>query len=99
MIDDSGVGGGVTDQLKAEGFEVFGFNAAAAANRKDDFPNRRSEIWFEAAAQMDQLDLDPDEQLAADLTGPRYSYDLKMRPRRREEGRDEEAPRPFTGSR
>jgi hypothetical protein len=31
------------------------------------------------AAQLDDLDLDEDDQLAADLTAPKYSYDLKMR--------------------
>jgi hypothetical protein len=79
VVDDTGVGGGVTDQLRAEGFKVVAYNAGVAAKRPTKFPNRRSEQWFEAAAQMEDIDLDPDEQLAADLTAPRYSYDLKMR--------------------
>ena len=79
VVDDAGVGGGVTDQLRAMGLQVTAFNAGMAANRPKRFPNRRSEQWFEAAAQMEDIDLDPDEQLAADLTAPRYSYDLKLR--------------------
>jgi hypothetical protein len=31
------------------------------------------------AAQLPDLDLDPDEQLCADLVTPTYRYDLKMR--------------------
>lgn len=79
VIDDSGVGGGVTDQLRAEGWRVTAFNGGEAAHRPLDYPNRRSELWFETAAQLDDLDLDPDEQLCADLTSPTYTYDLKMR--------------------
>jgi hypothetical protein len=79
VIDDTGVGGGVTDQLRAEGFTVTAFNAGSAAKRPAKFPNRRSEQWFEAAAQMSDIDLDDDEQLAADLTSPRYTFDMKMR--------------------
>jgi hypothetical protein len=79
VIDDIGVGGGVTDQLRAEGHHVVGFNASHAPFRPTKFPNRRSELWFEMADRLGELDLDPDEQLAADLTGPRYSYDARMR--------------------
>lgn len=79
VVDDPGVGGGVTDQLRAQGFEVVAFKGGEQAHRPLDFPNRRSELWFEAAAQLEDIDLDDDEQLAADLTAPRYSYDLKMR--------------------
>lgn len=79
VVDDSGVGGGVTDQLRAMGRAVQAFNGGNTAHRPTKFPNRRSEQWFEAAAQMEDIDLDGDEQLTADLTAPRYSFDLKMR--------------------
>ena len=79
VIDDTGVGGGVTDQLRAERWNVTAFNASASAFRPDKYPNRRSELWFEMAEQLPGLDLDPDDQLAADLTAPMYTYDTKMR--------------------
>lgn len=79
VIDDTGVGGGVTDQLRSDGWPVTAFNAGEKADHASQFPNRRSELWFQAAAQLEDLDLDPDDQLAADLTSPRYSYDLKLR--------------------
>jgi phage terminase large subunit len=79
VIDDAGVGGGVTDQLRGLRLPVTGFNGANAAQQPLKFPNRRSELWFQTAAQIEDLDLDPDDQLAADLTAPRYGYDLKLR--------------------
>lgn len=79
VVDDSGVGGGVTDALRTRGLNVQPFNGANSAHRPKQFPNRRSEIWFEAAAQLGDMDLDADEQLAADLVSPKYSFDLKLR--------------------
>jgi len=79
VVDDVGVGGGVTDALRAQGVPVEPFNGAAKAHRPLMFPNRRSEIWFEVAEQLEDLDLDGDEQLAADLCAPTYTYDLKLR--------------------
>ncbi len=79
VIDDAGVGGGVTDQLRANGIEVAAFQAGGKARQPLKFPNRRCELWFEAAAQLEDIDLDSDEQLLADLTGPTFTYDVKLR--------------------
>jgi phage terminase large subunit len=79
VIDDTGVGGGVTDILRRKQWPVTAFNGGEKAFREDQFPNRRSELWFEGRAQMEDLDLDQDAQLAADLTAPKYTYDLKLR--------------------
>jgi len=79
VIDDTGVGGGVTDVLRRTPYPVTAFNGGNKAFREDLYPNRRSEIWFEAAAQLEDIDLDPDDQLAADLTAPKYKPDMKGR--------------------
>lgn len=47
LIDDDGVGGGVVDQR--EGYAFHGCGAGARALRPDDYPNRRSELWFAVA--------------------------------------------------
>ncbi len=88
-VDDSGVGGGVTDQLRAlaredEGnqFRVVAFNGAnaPAESNKDEYPNARSELWFEFAEEwLPDLDLDEDEDLLADLCAPEYTLDNKAR--------------------
>jgi hypothetical protein len=46
-IDDDGVGGGVTDQRGDYSF--IAISAASAANKSEDYPNKRSELWFTTA--------------------------------------------------
>lgn len=84
VIDDPGVGGGVTDRLRElrnEGslgsIQVIAFNGAERS--RGDYPNRRSELWFEFADRLDEIDLDPDERLAADLVSPLYDLDSRGR--------------------
>lgn len=79
VIDDAGLGGGVTDRLREIGLKVEAFNGAHSANDPDLYPNRRSEAWFAFAQHLPTLDLDSDEQLAADLVAPRYSLDSSGR--------------------
>ena len=65
IVDDDGVGGGVVDQRGA--FRFTGCGAATRAMRPDDYPTRRSELWFAAAerAARGEMDLSrlPDETL------------------------------------
>lgn len=75
IVDDDGVGGGVTDRLREQGFHVAAFRAGARAHDPTMYPNARSEAWFSLAEQLPGIDLDPDEQLAADLTAPQYRLD------------------------
>lgn len=75
VIDDAGLGGGVTDRLAELGLRVEAFQAGSAAHEPDRFPNRRSEAWFHFAEQLATIDLDTDEQLAADLVAPAYTID------------------------
>lgn len=46
-VDDDGVGGGVVDQADGYWFEPVG--AGARAVEAEDYPNRRSELWFVTA--------------------------------------------------
>jgi hypothetical protein len=46
-IDDDGVGGGVIDQRG--GFCFVAVSAASNARRPNDYPNKRSELWFSTA--------------------------------------------------
>jgi hypothetical protein len=80
VVDDAGVGGGVTDRLRElDEFPVVAFNAAERAVDPESYPNRRSEQWFRFAEAVETVDLDGDEQLAADLVAPRYSIDSRGR--------------------
>lgn len=75
VVDDTGLGGGVTDRLRELGYRAEAFNGGARANEPDLYPNRRSEAWFSFSSQVDNVDLDRDEQLAADLVAPKYALD------------------------
>lgn len=75
VVDDTGLGGGVTDRLREQGWPVEAFNGGDRATDPDLYPNRRSEAWFSFAEQVGVIDLDADEQLAADLVAPRYALD------------------------
>jgi phage terminase large subunit len=74
VVDDAGLGGGVTDRLRElSEFKVVPFNAARRSGSRD-YPNRRSELWFLTADLLPVLDLDPaDDELARDLLAPTYS--------------------------
>jgi hypothetical protein len=79
VVDDAGLGGGVTDRLREVGMKVEAFNGGSTAHDPDLYPNRRSEAWFSFAAHLPTLSLDPDAQLAADLVAPRYTLDSQGR--------------------
>jgi hypothetical protein len=74
VVDDVGLGGGVTDRLREIGeFQVIAFNGGGKASNRDAV-NRRSELWLLAGELMPLLDLDRDEELAADLLAPTFSF-------------------------
>jgi len=77
VVDVIGMGSGVCDRLRELGVPVEEFNAASNAIDGDLYPNARSEMWFRARDLIDELDLDGDEQLASDLTAPRYKMNSK----------------------
>jgi hypothetical protein len=57
-VDDTGVGGGVTDILAANGFNVVPVNAGVKATRPDKYPRVRDELWFETRLRAKQGRLD-----------------------------------------
>lgn len=78
-VDDSGLGGGVTDRLKELNVPVLPYIAGAAAYENEKFLNRRAESWWLIREMLskDELDLPPDNKLAADLTNVKFSYTSK----------------------
>jgi len=76
VVDDDGVGGGVTDQLRAYGLPVEAFHAGQPATQPDRFANRITEAWwcvregFEHGLwAIDQ----PEGELELQLASRRYS--------------------------
>lgn len=78
-VDDSGLGGGVTDRLREQGVEVLAYLAGEKAYDAERFINRRAETWWliREALKKDEISLPPDNKLAADLTNIKFTYTSK----------------------
>lgn len=78
-VDDSGLGGGVTDRLQEQKVEILPYIAGEKAIDSERFINRRAETWWVIREMLkkDELDLPPDNKLAADLTNIKYTYTSK----------------------
>lgn len=84
VIDDTGCGGGVTDQC--EDFRFIGVNWGWKAEREDEYPNVRSELWFSLVELVDagmvdisRLPLDTQNALRDQLLAPLYDLDKRGR--------------------
>lgn len=75
-VDDSGLGGGVTDRLKEQDVDVIPYIAGEKAFDPERFLNRRAETWWMIREMLkkDELHLPPDNRLAADLTNIKFAY-------------------------
>ena len=73
VIDDTGLGGGVTDRLKKLGAKVCPINFGGAAIDKDKYKDIITEMWFEF--DIDEADIPDDEELMDELSERLYDYD------------------------
>ena len=85
-VDDTGVGGGVTDRLRELGYKAIGVDFGGSAIESDDYYNRGSEMWFHLANLMKgrQLDLScldgqTFRKLQAELVGRKYKIQSDSR--------------------
>lgn len=81
MVDDTGVGGGVTDiLLQAEDVTVVPVNASRVADDEEHYTDLRTQLWY---AGRDFLrsggKLPHDPQLKADLSSCHYGFDARGR--------------------
>lgn len=82
-IDDTGVGGGVTDILRANGWRVNAEDFGAKPRGEDRFYDRRTELWvglrdwIRGEASFESLDADERRRLEADLPGVTYEMRAK----------------------
>jgi phage terminase large subunit len=78
-IDDSGLGGGVTDILREQGFNVIPVNNGQSAIDSDRYPNAICEQWFNFADQINDMVLPNDDRLKMELTSRFYKLDSRGR--------------------
>ena len=80
FIDDTGVGGGVTDRLKQLGYKPIPVNAGEKALESGKYFNLRAEMWDKLRLWLVAGGSIPnDPELKADITGPEYGFDAKER--------------------
>jgi hypothetical protein len=78
VVDVVGLGAGVFDRLREQGYNVTGFSGAERAYRPDKFKNRRAEIYwtFRQDLENGNIDLDrEDEELHAQLQNIKWWVD------------------------
>jgi len=93
-IDDTGVGGGVTDDMMNRGYKnVLAVNFGAKAIDTDKYPNWISEAWFNMADVIKEAELPMGSELLMELTTRQWKMDNKGK--RRVEGKDEYKKRGF----
>ena len=80
-IDEVGVGAGVVDRLREQGYGVRGINVAHAARQKEVFANLRAEGYWRLRELFasGQISIPSDQQLMGELAALRYSYDSQGR--------------------
>lgn len=78
-VDDTGVGGGVTDEMVRRGYNVLPINFGSKATDPDKYPNLISEAWFYMAEIIDKIELEMDSDLLMELTSRLWKMDSKGR--------------------
>lgn len=78
-IDDTGVGGGVTDEMVARGYNILPVNFGAAAVDRDRYPNLISEAWFYLQSIIDQISLQNNKDLLSELSNREWKMDSRGR--------------------
>jgi len=78
-IDDTGVGGGVTDEMIKREYTVIPVNFGGEPLNKDLYPNLISEAWFSLLTVLDEAELPLDQDLLMQLTTRQWKQDNKGR--------------------
>lgn len=92
-IDDTGVGGGVTDEMIKRGYNVKAINFGGVAQDNDKYPNWISEAWFHMAEIMNEAELPMNSDLLMELSTRQWKQDNKGK--RRIESKDDYKKRGF----
>lgn len=78
-IDDTGVGGGVTDEMIKREYNVMPINFGGEPVDKDKYQNWISEAWFYMAEIMPEIELPFDSDLLMELSTRQWKQDTRGR--------------------
>lgn len=77
-IDDTGLGGGVSDYMTEAKYHVnrvnFGFKGKQYLKEPDKYYNVISEMWFNFRDRLPQIDIPEDDELRDELTDRLFTY-------------------------
>jgi phage terminase large subunit len=76
-IDDTGVGGGITDEMLKRGYSIVAINFGSKAKDEDKYPNLISEAWFELNEIINQIQLPYNSDLLMELSTRQWKQDSK----------------------
>lgn len=76
-VDDTGVGGGVTDEMMKRGYNIMAINFGSRAADSDKYPNLISEAWFYIQTIIDQMSIINDRDLLTELSSRQWAMDSK----------------------
>jgi hypothetical protein len=104
FLEEVGIGVGVMDTLKANGYEVQGIIPQKASSRPREHANKRMEMWAEVKDWLKNggcplVDGEWDDELFYDLTAPEYGFDGqgRMQLERKKDMKARGLPSPDTG--
>ena len=80
-IDSIGLGSGVVDRLRELGLPAVGINVSESPAMKNAYVNLRAELWGKMKNWLEQRGcaIPKDDDLLAELTAPRYSFNSSGR--------------------
>jgi len=93
-IDDTGVGGGLTDIMEGRGYNIVPINFQSLANDPDTYPNTITEMWYSVAPIIQNISCAEDDRLQTELLNRKYKP-LDKKGRRVLESKDEYKKRGF----
>ena len=94
VIDDAGVGGGVVDALRSQGWRVMGINNARAARNGRHYKSRGDEIWMvDGKIALADAYIPRDLKLQQQLCAREVRFDAATGTKRRLESKEEMAQR------
>lgn len=76
-IDDTGVGGGLTDIMIERKYNIMPINFGGEPADKDKYPNWISEAWFYMQTILDEAELPHDADLLMELTTRQWKQDVR----------------------
>jgi len=96
-IDDTGVGGGLTDTMESRKYNVVPVKFGEEAKDPDKYPNMISEMWFEVAKIIQEIACPEISRLQKELVNRKY-LPLDKQGRRRVESKEDYKKRTGLGS-